>query len=863
MRTHALCTLTLFFATLVGCANMQATGGQGRPDFPLHPCQSPKQTGCVERMFASDEGIDSRDLHRFPKRYLELWDSSVRQEECERLSKASQAESLSDCVRRLTSLSDYFNPNDQRPSDDVIGVALEGGGGKSAPFALGVLAGLQQLGLFSQEKIGAIASVSGGSYAASFLFNRLLDEYERRPMAGDFEHWFRSCVPDAYGQLPYLASLASQGLPLCGELADKAYTYNRFKDEFAFQGQVWQYPKILFHDDANRLEADPATTLPKSVLSTGILLGETGLSLPFQHVGRGIFRWPYNSAPSKVAYMYGLEREYGYSPHDWLQAECAPEQKARTASTFAQPSQCTPVQKARTTLRARQARSLAALSEVVKNGKAPRWIIVSSTPGAASPVGWFTAFSRDPVRHQFELTPEGYGSGIHGYARMAPESLPRLVGNSDASPEQMSIIDAVAASSAFFDEEQSLYSQQPKKAAFAATQGLLNITWFTEIRNFNAGTADRSTQNVLPWPFWAITAGRTRTTPYIHLQDGGNSENTAILPLLRRGYRTIVYVHGTEDRRAELKDICHLKNQLEFDATYVVRSPEFDAMAIPMSTSTTGDSSPRFTSYLDQLCSEEIDVSDLATFDGNSARKGNARTQAVAKLYCGRLGYPIGRAERTEYDPGYKPCEEYVQRFSGPLSIVSSAPVPRTFLPLPSLFFERSLPAMKFFVYRGDALAFRRQSLPEQDLLSTIVFIVPSVSFDDFRSQLQHSPSEAELGITSWADYCQLSQRERNSLRVATCFGPNGQLFDGMGTRVLVSRPVISCTAMAHILADKCAADNKPSFPHDTTVGQTWNSSYTQYASYFDLGRHQALRAWSEFGAHTAASSASAQAAVR
>jgi len=791
-------------------------------------------------------------LHRFPKRYLELWDENVRQEECERLTRGSRTESLGDCLRRLAALSDYFNPAGQRPGDQIIGVALEGGGGKSAPFALGVLAGLHQLGLFTERRVGAVASVSGGTYAASFLFNRLLDQYEARPGAGDFDQWFRSCVPDAYGHSPYLVSLAKQGLPLCGELAREQHTYNRFRDDYAFQGQVWQFSKVLFPDGANRLEESPAAA---SVLSTGALVGQTGFSLPFQYLARGVFRWPFNSAPSKLAYMYGLERQYGYSPQDWLRAGCTSEEQAQTTLTRAQRplAACTPSEKTRATLISRQPRSLAALAEVSQNRAGPQWIIASNTPGGASPVGWLTVFSRDPVRHQFELTPEGYGSGIHGYARMAPESLPRFFGSFDVSPQHMSIMDAVAASSAFFDDEQSLYNQKPARLAFAATQGLLNITWFTEIRNFNAGPADRAAQGALPWPLWGITATRVRASPYIHLQDGGNSENTAILPLLRRGYKTIVYSHGTADRKAQFEDICHLKNQLEADATYFIRSPDLDAMAAPISSQPAGDTPPRFVSYLDQLCSEQIDASDLAAFDDNPARKGSARTQAVAKLYCGRLGYPVGTGERTDYDPSYKPCSEYAQKFPSAQaspSIPESAQAPRTFLPVPTLFFDRSSGPLKFFVYRGDALAYRQQWPRDADLISTIVSIVPAVSFQDFRGQLQRHPGELELQVSSWADYCRRSNDERKAFEVASCFGPDGRLFatNSETAPPTTSNPAVPCTVIAHILAHGCASDHKPSFPQDGVVSATWNSSYTEFASYFDLGRHQVWRACAEFG---------------
>ena len=45
------------------------------------------------------------------------------------------------CILRLETLSDHFNPQGA-PDAAQVGIALEGGGSKSAPFALGVLAGM-------------------------------------------------------------------------------------------------------------------------------------------------------------------------------------------------------------------------------------------------------------------------------------------------------------------------------------------------------------------------------------------------------------------------------------------------------------------------------------------------------------------------------------------------------------------------------------------------------------------------------------------------------------------------------------------------------------------------------------------------
>jgi hypothetical protein len=63
-----------------------------------------------------------------------------------------------------------------RPSDEVVGIALSGGGIRSATFCLGVFQALAGLGQLS--RVDYISTVSGGGYFGSFL-GRL---YRRRPI---------------------------------------------------------------------------------------------------------------------------------------------------------------------------------------------------------------------------------------------------------------------------------------------------------------------------------------------------------------------------------------------------------------------------------------------------------------------------------------------------------------------------------------------------------------------------------------------------------------------------------------------------------------------------------------------------------
>src|SRR5206468_4501660 len=204
-----------------------------------------------------------------------------------------------------------------------------------------------------------------------------------------------------------------------------------------------------------------------------------------------------------------------------------------------------------------------------------------------------------------------------------------------------------------------------------------------------------------------------------HLQDGGNAENSGILPLLRRGYRTIVYAHGTTDEDAAFPAICHLKNQLEYDGRYYVVSEDLERLV--QSLAPTRDehrpepaesAKARFRSYLDQLCTLQIDRSDLVAFDDNEGRAAGQRAQPVAKLMCGRLGLyrdVVGNT-RADPDPQYEPCDVFKARFPNkhsdtpPCANCAHPSIPNTYPVSTHLFYRSSASPHRFHVCRGDVL---------------------------------------------------------------------------------------------------------------------------------------------------------------
>jgi hypothetical protein len=736
-------------------------------------------------------------------------------------------------------MSDYFNP-EGRASDDAIGVALEGGGSKSAPFALGVIAGLHQSGLLiatSSNRVKAISSVSGGSYAASFLFNRLYDRHWGADAKSGHSDWFRACVPSIYMKsyrplgaadrfLPQRGT--STSLPTCGECDSEGdhACVSAFKPEYSFMDQVWSNPDLLL-PDGDRLRRVEGNSY-RELAVTGVMLLPTIATVPVQLFGRTIFRYPFNVAPTKWTYRYGLERQFGYSPTDWKSALETPggpheDLKARNAQ-----------------------RTLDKLGAMLAaDGNAPSWIINASSPGGISPVDWFRVRQRDPVRMNFELTPAGYGSGIYGYAKRTPEGPMRLDTMSDGKP--LSIGDATLVSGAFFDSEQ-VRQNGPLRMPLSLMMHGLNLEWFTEIRNFNADPTKRIVQEMLPYPFWGLTQTEDRTTPYIHLHDGGNSENTGILALLRRGYRTIVYSHGTDERDARFEAICHLKNQLELDGTYAVTSPNLDSIIAERGIPSSGIANRPglFSNALDELCTRELtdSYSDQVTF-GMEDGKGGSK---LSRLVCGRLQYVDNRERHY--------CDEYFAWFPAfnlprpgwPLETSakgSSQLMEDRARLLADLYFQWPSQVVRFDVRRIAASGPVPCALcAAVEPLATIYAALPAV---DFKAIARQVDTGSVKQPSSWGEYCAFDPVTRGKFKVEACRGPDNVLYARPGRTVTDQPADIPCIALAHILLNECKSednprDRRPHFPQHNFIHQTWNSSYTLFAAYFDLGRDWSVR---------------------
>lgn len=154
-------------------------------------------------------------------------------------------------------------PKDQRPG---IGLALSGGGQRSGIFSVGILQGLQDIGVL--DKVDVLSTVSGGGYAASW--------YYIQNLKNDFNT----------GDLLSNRGKYQQYLLTHGELLSRyAATTNA--------AQTWLVRRLAGYDS---------------------LFIETLLSIPVNGLANGVFGWHANVVPARRFYEKGINRGYDVVP---------------------------------------------------------------------------------------------------------------------------------------------------------------------------------------------------------------------------------------------------------------------------------------------------------------------------------------------------------------------------------------------------------------------------------------------------------------------------------------------------------------------------------------------------------------------
>lgn len=450
---------------------------------------------------------------------------------------------------------------DARLATTGIGVALAGGGTKAASYAMGVLAAISDEDMFG--RIDAISTVSGGGYAAFFLYSKVLarrnDTAAARPALSDF---FADCIPRRYAKkLP-----AASSHRLCAAEPEDATM-----EKYRFQQFVRCRQDVLENDCNQELEGTDHSEIANAV----VLAAGTVVALVPNFVARTLFDWPVNMSPSRYAYLEGIGTAYGLYPVSIKAASKSRDlldhcEKGRFLNCDASSGY------ARLDRRALRFDDLAAYHDSGAE-KVPVWIINATASRSRSLFGWAREGQRDFTQYTLQMSPFTARSGFHG-----------KVGN---YREHLDLLEATTAAAAFLDANETLVRGQPGRLGAALVQHALAFDWGVDIPNPNVDAGWRALHSVLPlwpWPWTTLSALPTlpipmywadgglrqlggakpnQRSPYIRLLDGGNNDDLGTYTLIEAGKKHIVISDHAYDGKGDMQDLCRLHNEVRLRMT--------------------------------------------------------------------------------------------------------------------------------------------------------------------------------------------------------------------------------------------------------------------------------------------------------
>lgn len=464
-----------------------------------------------------------------------------------------------------------------------IAVALSGGGSKAAAFAMGVLAGLDDLDYFAPArgdpalpKVAFVSSVSGGSYAAYFLVSQIVANRRLGPagqLPGRRSHLdflfldgvthtapgevFADGLRQAPAALPFgRDALGSELWAADGSMANRQQSVVRCAQDVLVPGKC-------------SVSATSQERLKTWGSNLGMLV-PTVLTLPLHHLLNSVFDSGISVAPTRRIYQQGVGLTYGSTPLAGYRAPTRPllgwprlPCPAPGSDAAAQMHGCFENERS---IQEALPLDFAELNQAWRewggagSDELPFWVIQASASRYRSIGGWLRGPERDAFVDSFEFTPLSYGSRRYGFV---------------AAPHAgVSVLDAVIASAAFFDANQQVYQQRWQSMGLGLLQHGLNLNWGLDIPNYNVSEVRRRWHRWLPLPIaWLDSAidnaGREpaerdrKRSAFIRLIDGGSSENTGAVAALRRGIKTLVIVDAAQDKDGEFGDLCYLKQSLE------------------------------------------------------------------------------------------------------------------------------------------------------------------------------------------------------------------------------------------------------------------------------------------------------------
>ena len=719
-----------------------------------------------------------------------------------------------------------------------LALALGGGGSKAAPYAMGVLEGMLNTGLINHTQL--ISSVSGGGYAALWYYTELMrgdlanesnEQLTRRLKQSALDnlspircmerdnlgHAFMSrdvfvqtgCAALVWAYQHDTPALAGEhSLVVDGEFV------KRFPSTFAHRLFPQQAHMRYFQDVLARrgswlgkganegIGATIQATWPR--VTTQLAL--SALSLPMHYAMNGVFDWQRSLSPTAWSYRHGILRAYGLAYTDYS-ADIG-EHRVRALEAH------------------RESYSATKLDALYKrHAHIPYWLANASAAESRFFWAWSRPAFHSAAKQIFEIGVDRLGSGEYGFHKIEPKQY---------DDWHHALADGAFASAAFLDSEQLALANPVARVGVAAALLGANQNWGVTLGNVHPRAANSAWQQALPWPlYYAPPLYRTITddntgAPYVHLIDGGNTENLGLYSMLRRGAQMIVVADESVDQDGHMKDVCNVKNQVELIAN--------------------GDGAPRYwlamptLANLETVCNQgltyhyDASVRTLVPDDERSnveligrsrdIDEGRRSLRLKAKVLCHlRDGqWVIDRCRPKGWDEVMAAQRTRDWQLGYPMHDWPDAWIPGCVLRLDGV--------------DADTLE-RLREHPSCEpgngirIHSRIALLKPAMELKQWRAQFDTSHAPTGLPITRcWSAYSPVTKNEINAYQPIS-----------RDTSKPPSADAYGCEAALFLKVNLPAPpDHCPVFPQQDVVITTLDSSQYIYAAFKDLAHWQAAQ---------------------
>lgn len=422
--------------------------------------------------------------------------------------------------------------NEKNGGKPIWGLALSGGGQRSASVSIGFLEALHKANIL--DKLDVISTVSGGSYAAYWWFTK---KHIAKNKLGDAEENILANVKTPLFSRNFTCNQC-QELLIAGVSSNKCY-YEDINACNEGDKKIERYQNHRFYfntsNHSNLLTFAQQVNHFKYMEIAGKAVGWLP-TIPMHWIANGLFDMRLNLNLFQNYYENGLERDYGFYPK--ALNECN--------EPYNEPLKCYANTTSRFSLDSEIA-SKDLFDKTIGPNTLPYWVINTTSEYSHTKLPkifrnlFNGAYSDRLYDNVYEFTPLQQGSPRFGYFP--------IEANQQNDAKQDSIFNVklsrqVAISGASIDD-------LPRLANVGAD--VINLSLGQYINN--PAVADRSSANLhrfIPFPFyWLNQYTHDETSPFIYLSDGGHSDNLGAYSLIRRGVKNIIVLDAEHEKSSK------------------------------------------------------------------------------------------------------------------------------------------------------------------------------------------------------------------------------------------------------------------------------------------------------------------------